>query len=260
MKSIIILAIVVLMSCHQKNNSTNNDIVASMPTEKITPQKENISIAYCMGQFDPTDDDRFVTIEDTYANRSGMRLRKEAYTAYLELYRAAKKDGISLIIKSATRNFDYQKGIWERKWTGKQILSDGTNAADIADLKKRALEILQYSSMPGTSRHHWGTDIDLNAFNNGYFESGEGLKVYNWLTANAPAYGFCQPYTSKSNGRTGYNEEKWHWSYMPLSKPLTQFAEQQLKNENITGFLGADTASDIDVVHNYVLGIADVCR
>jgi len=135
------------------------------------------------------------------------------------MYNAAKADGIDLVVRSATRNFSYQRGIWERKWSGKTKLSDGVNAAtDITVDRDRAVKIMNYSAMPGASRHHWGTDIDLNSFNNSYFESGTGLKVYKWLEQNAHKYGYCRPYTPKNNGRTGYEEEKWHWSYTPLSK------------------------------------------
>jgi hypothetical protein len=50
--------------------------------------------------------------------------------------------------------------------------------------------------------------------------------------------------------------EKWHWSYLPLAKPLTEMAKEQLKNENISGFNGADSGQrKIDVVQKYVLGI-----
>ena len=82
---------------------------------------------------------------------------------------------------------------------------------EVPEPVERARMILTYSSMPGTSRHHWGTDMDLNKDNNGYFATGEGLKVYEWLQAHAHEYGFCQPYTPKGPNRPeGYNEEKWH--------------------------------------------------
>jgi zinc D-Ala-D-Ala carboxypeptidase len=55
---------------------------------------------------------------------------------------------------------------------------------------------MQYSSMPGTSRHHWGTDVDLYALDDIYFTYGDGKIVYDWLLANAANYGFCQPYTA----------------------------------------------------------------
>jgi len=164
--------------------------------------------------------------------------------------------------KSATRNFDYQKGIWERKYTGATKLSDGTNVAtDIKDTKDKCLKILEYSSMPSTSRHHWGTDIDINAFNNAYFESGEGKKLYTWMLTHAADYGWCQPYTPHGPDRPhGYFEEKWHWSYMPISKILTQQAEAEFKDEMITGFMGSEAATEIGVVEKYVLGINKACR
>jgi len=226
-----------------------------------TIPKDNITLDYCMGKFDPASDDRFEIIAEKYADRAGMYIRKEAYTAYKKMYAAASTDGIKLVIRSATRNFNYQRGIWERKWSGKTILSDGVNAAvDIIDDKIRAKKILNYSAMPGASRHHWGTDIDLNSFSNSYFESGEGLKVYQWLNKNAHTFGFCQPYTPKDNGRTGYEEEKWHWSYTPLSKPLTAFMHMHMKDHHFTDFQGHKTASDIGVVEAYILGIDDSCK
>ena len=101
--------------------------------------------------------------------------------------------------------------------------------------------------------------MDLNNFNNSYFESGEGLRIYNWLKEHGGEYGFCQPYTDKSGGRSGYEEEKWHWTYMPLSKDLTEFARNHLKDEFITGFQGSQTAAEIGIVRNYVLGINNQC-
>ena len=31
--------------------------------------------------------------------------------------------------------------------------------------------------MPGTSRHHWGTDIDFNSVDPAYFKTATGIKV-----------------------------------------------------------------------------------
>lgn len=103
---------------------------------------------------------------------------------------------------SATRDFATQKIIWEGKWTGtrlhesKEIVAKTTPAPT-----ERATEILRWSSMPGTSCRHWGTDIDLNNLTNSFFAKGEGLKMYDWLTANAANYSFCQPYSPKGAER-----------------------------------------------------------
>jgi len=234
--------------------------------EKIVEEKKeppfNITSAYVMGKFDPAKDSSFVVVDVKYADRAGLYLRFETYEAFKEMHQAALEDGVTLVIRSATRNFDYQKGIWERKWTGARKVEGKNLSKAIPDPKMRALKILEQSSMPGTSRHHWGTDIDLNSFNNGYFENGEGLKLYNWLQANAAQYGFCQPYSPKGkDGRPhGYNEEKWHWTYLPIAVPLTDFAKANLSDDMIKGFKGAEVAPEIGVVEKYILGIHPLCQ
>ncbi|GAB5554848.1 MAG: hypothetical protein Sapg2KO_44390 [Saprospiraceae bacterium] len=223
---------------------------------------DTFALSYVMGKFNPAEHPAFVVIDTKYADRAGLYLHQATYDAFKKMHTAAAAAGVNLVIRSATRNFASQKGIWEAKWNGTRILSNGKNAKEAyPNPKDRALKILEYSSMPSTSRHHWGTDIDLNNFNNKWFESGEGLKIYNWLQANAAEYGFCQPYTAKDTERpNGYNEERWHWSYMPIAKTLTAQAKKELTDSMIEGFLGAESAQEINVVTNYVLGINQSCQ
>jgi LAS superfamily LD-carboxypeptidase LdcB len=212
---------------------------------------------YLLGKFDETKDERFVKIDSLYARGSavGKFLRKESYDAFVKMAKAAKKDGVTLFILSATRNFNSQKIIWENKWDGKTKV-EGKDLTTVADLPERARLILLYSSMPGTSRHHWGTDMDLNSLDNDYFASGEGLKIYTWLQSHAAAFGFCQPYSSKANGRTGYEEEKWHWSYLPLSNEFLNEYKKQLSYTDLSGFKGAEVGAKLNVIENYVDGVA----
>lgn len=249
------------MSCKSPRTTTPEapDQIAVTVTNTI--KDASFDTAYLMGRFDPATHPDFTMIPPKYRDEEVRYLRKDVLASFIAMHEAAARDGINLRIRSATRNFDNQKRIWENKWTGKTILEDQTNAArDIPDPADRARKILEYSSMPGTSRHHWGTDIDLNAFTNEFFENGEGLKIYTWLFAHAREYGFCQPYTQKGTDRiTGYYEEKWHWSWMPVSERLTELARTELKNEMIGGFLGYEAATRIDVVKNYVLGISPSC-
>jgi len=83
----------------------------------------SISSNYLLGKFDPKIDAQFVLIDAKYSDRADRLLRKEAYTAFVAMHEAAAKEKISLKILSATRNFDYQKGIWERKWTGQRLVN-----------------------------------------------------------------------------------------------------------------------------------------
>ncbi len=201
---------------------------------------------YLIGNLDFHKDDKFAKIPSNLSNKS-IYVRKETLNALLEMAKQAEKDGIKLTVISGARNFNHQKSIWERKW----------NSSNIKDPVARAKDILRYSSMPMTSRHHWGTDIDINSLQNSYFESGQGLKEYEWLVENGPKYGFCQVYTNKKeNNRKGYEMEKWHWSYMPLADQLLSRYKEELSYEQIVGFKGSEVAKDMDVINVYVGGIS----
>lgn len=187
----------------------------------------------------------FTAVDKQYA-RKPMFLEKETYKAFLEMYQAAKKEGIELKIISGARNFEHQKAIWERKWNRFEELSP----------LDRADKILEFSSMPSTSRHHWGTDIDLNSLENHYFEKGKGKAVYQWLITHAHRYGFYQVYTSKSDGRTGYAEEKWHWSYLPIANLFLERYNQIITYLDINGFEGAEWAEKKHMIPHYVNGVS----
>jgi zinc D-Ala-D-Ala carboxypeptidase len=226
----------------KKPQSIPKTIKKSLPTDEL------------MGKFEPSTHPDFEKITAPYTEKAGMLLRKETLESFKKMHQAAQKEGISLKIISATRNFDRQKQIWEAKWA--------LNAKEFPDATKRALKILEFSSMPSTSRHHWGTDMDLNDLNNESFEKGGKYeKAYLWLVAHAHEYGFCQPYSPKGKDRpNGYNEEKWHWTYLPLSKDfLAQYLEN-VKNTDLAGFKGAETAVGINAVEKYVGGINQACQ
>lgn len=198
-----------------------------------------------MGDVNPARHDDFDKLRSRYTTKEEAYLRDKVYDAFKDMWRDARRDGIDLVIISATRNRDYQAGIWNRKW----------NALNIPE-EDRAENILQYSSMPGISRHHWGTDFDLNALNNAYFEAGKGAEVYAWLQNNAHKYGFFQPYTGFNQFRdAGYREEKWHWSYYPLAKRFQRAYNHIVTYDDLTGFTGSEYARKLDVINNYVNGI-----
>lgn len=250
MKFLIFLLSMLVMSCSADRSPSNDQQAPTSQTASTAANDSlqiDISADFVSGRFDFKTHDDFVRVDSQYANKE-IFLHKETYKAFKAMADSALDDGITLTLISGTRNFNYQKSIWDRKWN---------NSTAESDLDK-ALEILEYSSMPMTSRHHWGTDIDLNDLNNSYFESGQGRKEYEWLKAHANDFGFYQPYTDKSlNGRTGYNEEKWHWSYLPLASQYLKFYNQHISNADISGFKGSGLAEEIDMVNNYVNGVSD---
>ena len=263
-----LFCVVCLISIYQIGYSGTS---ASIPSENkpfsLQPEpsgKETeiqVDKQYLLGKFEPAQKKDFVKIDSKYTENCRLYLRKETYVAFIRMHDAALQSGIKLIIISATRNFNSQKYIWEGKWTGRTPV-DGKNLAEtVSDPVERARIILRFSSMPGTSRHHWGTDIDLNSLNNKYFSTGEGKNTYIWLTENASDYGFCQTYTPKNSTRpTGYEEEKWHWSYLPLARSFLDRYSQKVSYDDLKGFLGWETAKALRVIEGYVQSINKNCK
>lgn len=203
----------------------------------------------------------FTKIDAAHTTKENEYIRADVYESFKNMRAAAFKEGITLTIVSGARNFERQKGIWEDKWNGKRLVEGKNLATEVKDHNERARLILLYSSMPSTSRHHWGTDIDINSLDDSYFLSGKGKKEYAWLTAHAAEYGFCQVYSVKGQDRPyGYEEEKWHWSYMPVSRILLQNYNKSVKTEDIKDFAGSGVALDLKVIERYVNGINPACK
>ena len=251
MKSIIpfFFLVSLVLSCQTKTKDKVEVQINEPIKDTIIPIKKdtlNISKPFVLGKFDYRTDSTFVKVSAAYSSRT-IYLNQEAYRAFLDMSEAAVKEGVSFKIISGTRNFYEQKAIWERKWERYNELNS----------VPRALKILEYSSMPSTSRHHWGTDIDLNSLNNSYFNTGKGLKEYQWLTSHANDFGFYQVYTDKSNGRTGYQMEKWHWSYLPLASQYLSYYNTNIDVNDINGFKGSDLAKQLLIIEDYVNGISE---
>jgi len=234
-----------------KQRQENAILAAQILAEQQAEAKAAEKI-YLLGQFDPSQRTDFAMVPKNYdIGGYTMYLRQETLNAFLEMATAAEKDGVELKIASATRNFDYQKNLWNNKWNALPAEMDGL-------IKFQT--ILKYSAVPGASRHHWGTEIDFNNANPQYFNTEEGKEVYDWMSKNAWEYGFCQPYTVKGLDRpTGYDEEKWHWTYLPLSIGFTEDYKSLVTEADIKGFEGDQYVSQENLIDNYVLGINPKC-
>lgn len=169
------------------------------------------------------------------------KLQKEAHNAFLLMQKAAMKEGIEIKVVSSYRSFEHQKRIWTRKY--KRFTEQGLSP------EKTINKIIEYSTIPGTSRHHWGTDIDLvdgsvtqpaSVLDPTNFEEGAVFdKFKNWMDANANTFGFYLVYTNEI-GRKGFKYEPWHFSYKSISKKMLAAyngvdIKQILQNENLLG-------------------------
>lgn len=179
-----------------------------------------ISLAYVVQQ--PSfEQDVLLGSTDKHIYKGG--LQEEAYLAFKQMQAAALKEEIEIQIVSGYRSYERQKQIWNGKYQRftKQGLSPEAAIA----------KIIEYSTIPGTSRHHWGTDMDIidasktrpkSVLQTEHFEEGgvyRDLKL--WMEANADAYGFCLVYTDEPK-RKGFKFEPWHYSYQPIAKPMLE--------------------------------------
>jgi LAS superfamily LD-carboxypeptidase LdcB len=209
-----------------KRSSTAGLGLALAPTI-IFPKDLEYSILELMGK------------EDIELYGEGINLRAEAHDAFVEMKKAAYSDGIDLKVVSSYRNFERQEGIFERKFI-RYTEEDGMEPLAAID------KIIEYSTIPGTSRHHWGTDVDLV---DGYRkvegdvlvpskfgEGGPYEDFKKWMDENAKVFDFHLVYTDNPK-RKGFKYEPWHYSFAPISVPmLTAF-----RGKNIMQLLQQET-------------------
>lgn len=158
-------------------------------------------------------------------------LQAEAVAAFLALQTAAKRAGFNLQPASSYRDFERQKQIWNGKFAGeRKVHDDAGQALDLSGMDdwQKCQAILRWSAVPGASRHHWGTELDI--FDPDLLPQGKTLqlepweyqtggyfqKLTNWLLANAESYGFFFPFIEQEEKRIGV--EPWHISYFPIAE------------------------------------------
>ncbi len=193
-------------------------------------------------------------------NEDDLFIHKDILDDFNKLRIAAKSDGIELCIVSSFRSFDRQKTIWNKKVPLN---------CDEEDIKKS----LRWSAMPGFSRHHWGTDLDIadkklliqnpnykiqlepHEYENGGIFSNLG----KLLDSNIEHSSFFRPY-SKDLG--GVAIEPWHISH----KALSSFYMSTLNLESSLHFLKSESCCDIhgidylishfeELFHQYIINI-----
>lgn len=170
----------------------------------------------------------------TQEPESGCLMHASVIQPFAELRAAARNAGFDLAVASSFRSFERQALIWNEKASGRRpVLDDAGRRRDISewsDLDK-VLGILRFSALPGASRHHWGTDLDI--YDRAALEPGCGPELtsaeceqggpfyafHQWLDAYLPACGFFRPYQVD---RGGVAREPWHISFAPVAR---QFQE-----------------------------------
>jgi LAS superfamily LD-carboxypeptidase LdcB len=160
----------------------------------------------------------------------GCALHRDTVQPFLDLRAAALTDGIDLVPVSSFRDFEHQRRIWNEKYRGQRRLYDRSgHALDRSTLDESGLidAILWWSAMPGASRHHWGTELDV--IDRGalpdprsakllpieFSPGGPFARLNAWLDENMQRFGFFRPYRTD---RGGVSPEPWHLSHAPVAE------------------------------------------
>ncbi len=165
------------------------------------------------------------------------RLHPEAASALRLLATSAQQAGFELTVASSYRSFERQLFIWNAKALGNRpVLDEASQPVAMHSLSdtEKVFAILRWSALPGASRHHWGTDLDV--YDSAHMPQdyqvqltveetqGDGpfASFHNWLTneLHTDGKGFYRPYVT---GVGSVSPEPWHLSYAPLAD---QYAAQ----------------------------------
>jgi LAS superfamily LD-carboxypeptidase LdcB len=157
-------------------------------------------------------------------------LHPQAAAALLAMRSAAAEADLDLLPVSGFRDFTRQLAIWNAKFRGERPLLDQSGQlVERAGLDEVAIvgHILRWSALPGASRHHWGTEIDVmdgrqlrgeqrpELLPVDYQAGGPHARLNAWLDAHAPRFGFYRPYDLD---RGGVQPEPWHLSFAPIAQ------------------------------------------
>ncbi|WP_134055290.1 M15 family metallopeptidase [Rheinheimera aquimaris] len=174
--------------------------------------------------------------------QDNFSLHTAAVSPFTVLCEAAKTSGIDIRIASSFRSYQRQAAIWQAKITGARTVFDQDGkTVDVTKLAGMAKldAVLLYSALPGASRHHWGTEVDIydaaavpddykpRLLPEEYSETGPFWDMQQWLQKHAAGFGFFQPYQVYQGGVAA---EPWHLSFRPVAEQyLVQFSPSTLR-------------------------------
>jgi LAS superfamily LD-carboxypeptidase LdcB len=190
------------------------------------------------------------------------QLHRDLVAPLRQLMADASQAGFDLALASAFRSFERQCLIWNDKAAGKRpVLADDGSTLDVAQLSPDELvfAILRWSALPGASRHHWGTDVDVYdryATRDGYqvrltldetVGSGVFADLHTWLDEHLAHkdVGFFRPYRRRLGGVA---PEPWHLSYAPLAKDFQRVLEPKALRDLLAT---SDIALKVQVLRHF---------
>ena len=157
--------------------------------------------------------------------------------------KAARQWGFDIQVASGFRSFERQLTIWNQKALGHRPLLDRQGQAlgseERAKLPSRELlaTIMRWSAIPGASRHHWGSELDVYDQKRVHDPkltpkeaTGPLAPLHSWLDENMHRWNFFRPYREDLGG---VSPEPWHLSYSPVSLPYLEQYSLELFEQTI---------------------------
>lgn len=138
--------------------------------------------------------DDLVEFDQEYCNDEVQEGNREAVVAFKNMYEAAKKEGLGLVINSSYRSYQDQENICN---TFKDLYGEGY--------------VTKYVALPGFSEHQTGLAFDIGSTSSKIFAES---KEYEWMKENAYKYGFILRFTKSNAYITGFRSEPWHYRYV----------------------------------------------
>lgn len=135
-----------------------------------------------------------VKIDKKYGRE--RQIEKTVYSAFIEMYNAIEKEGMSIYITSPYRSYNYQKNLYNN-----YVKVNGKEKADT------------FSARAGYSEHQTALAIDIAAKNSMYTKFAT-TEEYQWMLKNCYKYGFILRYPKDKERQTGYMFESWHYRYV----------------------------------------------
>ncbi|HSB96658.1 MAG TPA: M15 family metallopeptidase [Spongiibacteraceae bacterium] len=202
--------------------------------------------------------------DDNFIDHASLErpVHRDLVGAFRRLRQDASAAGFDLAIASGYRDYSRQLAIWNAKARGERPVFDSDGVPlQLADLDEwtQVQAILRWSALPGASRHHWGTDIDVYdraAVPDHYrvlltpeevAPDGPFGPLHRWLDqriAEDASYGFFRPY---DRDRGGIAPERWHLSYAPTAARY----QRQLRAELLLDELDGSTLALRDTVRRH---------
>ena len=160
-----------------------------------------------------------VKVSNRYSYGENQMLTSETFSPFLNMFNAAKNEGLTLIINSSFRSFEEQEEVYN------ELLS--TRGDEYAN---------KMAAKPGYSEHQTGMAIDIQTYGSNA-SNFEEFDEFKWLQNNAHKYGFILRYPKDKKYLTGYEYESWHYRYVGIEVATYIYQNQITFDEYYAYFL-----------------------